>query len=238
MLAALLLHELPDGRVEVGLDAVAYPDKLEIAYQVDISDGSMRDQLASDDAVSDSDELLDNYRQQALKDIGDNLIVRVGGKEQVVRPVSSELGPRHPVRFICYYEADLRGLEQAPGPLEFELQDQSYADFEKEFRCALHGKDGAEVVESNVADLLIRAEPRELWKSPAAERAALQTIRAKISLPGSATGATGADNRTKVDTNADEGAENNRRPFFRIWYAFALLAAIVVAFLIVGRGRR
>ena len=179
-------HEIPDNFVERSLSIVVRDDLALLTYRAGLNIDTMRVAMqrwgcpAAEFADSLSDEVLtENFRQAAFGKIAQGLKISLDGKPVRLEKVDCEPSPRHHFSLVARYEFP---LGQPAKPVELELVDENFGDFDGAMRCALKAMGTAMVLRSNVAPIIVRAERHELASLPPEKRADACRVKVRLAL--------------------------------------------------------
>ena len=245
-----LIHDPPVNHIVCGIDVVVLPEKLTVRYQVGIADETIRNELKALNLESDGSPgaILQRYMDSVSQSLNQKLKLQVNQNPAVLNFVSSELSGKHHVRFICHFEY-ARDFNDSANPTTISIQDGSFPRLKKELKVAARGKRGVELLKSNVAGLLVRAESNEIWKAEPEKRNELTTAILTIA-PNLERNQSTSDDLIETKFTPEKTAEDQSASIDRelpnkvpakfdqtwLWYCgFVLLSGAIVVCLMIYR---
>jgi hypothetical protein len=152
-------HVIPDGVVYRGVQLLIQPDRIEVRYQLGLSEYTLRGELATrlgpyEGLPSDETEALNKYRGVMLPTIPGNLRLEIDGRPVVLRPLRSELIAQHHAQIECWYHVP---FTVPSSPCRLVLRDDNFADVPGSHVLALKSRRDVDVLQSDAPALLVRA---------------------------------------------------------------------------------
>jgi hypothetical protein len=152
-------HPVPDGLVFRGIQVVVRSDKLEIRYQVGLSDAMIRRELKemigedAEHAEPGGVEALARYRDAMFPLLSRHLKVTIEGRPVELIPRRADIVRQPHAQLEFVYEVALNLTSQ---PKRFELLDENYSGVPGYHLAAIRGRGAAQVVPAGSQELLAR----------------------------------------------------------------------------------
>jgi hypothetical protein len=206
-------HPLPDGQVERAVQVLVFPERIEMQYQVGLSDRQVLAELdrlgEANDAEDDPSAALLRYGQLVAERLPSRLTVRVDARVRPVALRDLRWDERHHVRFVVVCEASVSVVSRT---VRIEVRDQTSpgAAVIECRRMALRGRRGAIVTESTGETALVRVPRRPMVASRLDSRHPSRRIVALCRLPGGALEPAGTTSARNLTDSADPGQSVRR----------------------------
>ena len=173
-------HVLPDGFIVRGIQVVLQPDHISIEYQLGMSDGTLKTELARLESEKDEQDIesagktLEQYRAAVLPVIGRGLVVEFDGQQQKVQAVDASLEHRHHVRLRLSYRVNVGASVDAASIV---ITDENFRDADGYHLMALKGRN-VTLTRSSAPLTVGRARWIPVSEMDADQKAAARTITA------------------------------------------------------------
>ena len=161
-IAVLILvacHPVPDGLVFRGIQVVVRSDKLEIRYQVGLSDAMIRRELNrmtegdAEQAELSGVEALARYRDAMFPLLSRHMKVAIESRPVELIPQRADIVRQPHAQLEFVYEVPLRLTSE---PQRFDLLDENYSGVPGYHLAAIRGRGTAQVVPAGSQELLAR----------------------------------------------------------------------------------
>ena len=181
----IVLHDTPDGEVELAVAVVVRGREITITYQVGISPKTTVDQLAAWEIpglaeAGDDDEKLAQLFCEALEThLLEGLVVMADEAELEIAVIEVAPFAMHHKAAVVKISAE---LPESENEIELVVSDSNWAEMPGGARYAIKAGGNALLIGSNAAPIVIRATRVDLGELEPEERAENCTLRATVQL--------------------------------------------------------
>ncbi len=157
-LTLVVCHPVPDGLVFRGIQVVVRSDKIEIRYQVGLSDAMIRRELgdATPEVVTSEmggAEALARYRDLMFPQLPKRLEVTIEGRPVQLVPRRADIVRQPHAQLEFVYEIAFRPTSE---PLRFHLLDENYSGVPGYHLSAMRGRGTVQVVPAGSQEIFAR----------------------------------------------------------------------------------
>ena len=198
-------HPVPDGLVFRGIQVVARSDRIEVRYQVGISDNMvgrelLKRQANRADVPTDAAEALGCYRDQMFLQLVQEIDVTMDGKPTELIPMRADIVRQQHAQLEFVYHIP---YEPVAEPVKFVLLDENYPAVPGYHLAAIRGRGGVQVLPAGPGKLFDRL-PNIPSPTDAATNPVPSVRKIEAYIRGAASPAVGSGKETPASAIAHE----------------------------------
>ncbi len=158
LVSPAIAHPVPDGLIFRGIQVILWKDRIDVRYQLGLSDNTVQQELQSlvgpDEVIpADAAAALSLYRDKMYARLPAQIQVFVDGQSCALRPWRADIVRQPHMQIECFYRIPHQATTQSQ---QFYLQDENFPQVPGLHLAAVKGRGEVEVVESNAQPVLSR----------------------------------------------------------------------------------
>jgi hypothetical protein len=156
---AAVAHILPPFDADRAIQVTLTPDEIRIDYRYGLGEEALREELArlDPDRVSPEDpvDAARRHMELAAEELGERLIVQIGGRRFPVELQERDFIYQHHLRVSCRYRVDIGDVT---GRVQVRIEDRNFSKYPGHVQLAAKKRGAVFFFETDEAPILLRAD--------------------------------------------------------------------------------